>query len=50
VLTNHADQPEQDLVRLYRNDIGKHPLLTKDDEARPRVANICSAPGLWLLR
>jgi len=26
--------PEQDLVRLYLNDIGKHPLLTKDDEAR----------------
>jgi Sigma-70 factor, region 1.2 len=50
VLTNHAAQPEQDLVRLYLNDIGKHPLLTKDDEARPRVANICSAPGLWLLR
>ena len=26
--------PEQDLVRLYLNDIGKHELLTKDDEAR----------------
>ena len=26
--------PEQDLVRLYLNDIGKHQLLTKDDEAR----------------
>jgi RNA polymerase sigma factor (sigma-70 family) len=26
--------PEQDLVRLYLNDIGKHGLLTKDDEAR----------------
>jgi RNA polymerase sigma factor (sigma-70 family) len=28
------DVPEQDLVRLYLNDIGKHTLLTKDDEAR----------------
>ncbi|HEX3541296.1 MAG TPA: sigma-70 family RNA polymerase sigma factor [Acidimicrobiales bacterium] len=32
--TNHAAQPEEDLVRLYLNDIGKHALLTKDDEAR----------------
>ena len=30
----HAAQPEEDLVRLYLNDIGKHDLLTKDDEAR----------------
>ncbi len=29
-----AAQPEEDLVRLYLNDIGKHALLTKDDEAR----------------
>jgi RNA polymerase sigma factor (sigma-70 family) len=34
VTTNHAAQPEEDLVRLYLNDIGKHPLLTKNDEAR----------------
>lgn len=27
-------QPEEDLVRLYLNDIGRHALLTKDDEAR----------------
>jgi RNA polymerase sigma factor (sigma-70 family) len=27
-------QPEEDLVRLYLNDIGKHDLLTKDDEVR----------------
>ncbi len=27
-------QPEEDLVRLYLNDIGKHALLTRDDEAR----------------
>jgi RNA polymerase sigma factor (sigma-70 family) len=27
-------QPEEDLVRLYLNDIGKHGLLTKDDEVR----------------
>jgi RNA polymerase sigma factor (sigma-70 family) len=26
--------PDQDLVRLYLNDIGRHGLLTKDDEAR----------------
>ena len=29
-----AAQPEEDLVRLYLNDIGKYGLLTKDDEAR----------------
>jgi RNA polymerase sigma factor (sigma-70 family) len=34
VPTNHAAQPEEDLVRLYLNDIGQHPLLTRDDEAR----------------
>jgi RNA polymerase sigma factor (sigma-70 family) len=28
-----AETAEEDLVRLYLNDIGKHPLLTKDDEA-----------------
>ncbi len=27
-------QPEEDLVRLYLNDVGKHGLLTKDDEVR----------------
>jgi len=26
--------PDEDLVRLYLSDIGRHPLLTKDDEAR----------------
>ena len=31
---NHAAQPEEDLVRLYLNDIGKPALLTTDDEAR----------------
>jgi RNA polymerase sigma factor (sigma-70 family) len=34
VSNHHAAQPEEDLVRLYLNDIGKHALLTKDDEAR----------------
>src|ERR1700681_2529825 len=33
-LINHGAQPDEDLVRLYLNDIGKHALLTKDDEAR----------------
>jgi RNA polymerase sigma factor (sigma-70 family) len=33
--------PEEDLVRLYLNDIGKHALLTKDDEAR--LAQACEA-------
>ena len=28
------DREDEDLVRLYLNDIGKHGLLTKDDEAR----------------
>ncbi len=27
-------QPEEDLVRLYLNDVGKHRLLTHDDEVR----------------
>ncbi len=27
-------QPEEDLVRLYLNDVGKHGLLSKDDEVR----------------
>ena len=47
---NHAAQPEEDLVRLYLNDIGKHALLAKDDEARlaqtieaGRVARVASA-------
>ena len=31
---HHAAQPEEDLVRLYLNDIGKYALLAKDDEAR----------------
>ena len=29
-----AEQHDEDLVRLYLRDIGQHPLLTKDDEAR----------------
>jgi RNA polymerase sigma factor (sigma-70 family) len=31
---NRVGQPEEDLVRLYLNDVGKHALLTKDDEVR----------------
>ena len=34
VPNKQAAQPEEDLVRLYLNDIGKYALLTKDDEAR----------------
>jgi RNA polymerase sigma factor (sigma-70 family) len=34
VPNHHAAQPEEDLVRLYLNDIGKYALLSKDDEAR----------------
>jgi RNA polymerase sigma factor (sigma-70 family) len=34
VRDKHPAPPEEDLVRLYLNDIGKHALLTKDDEAR----------------
>jgi DNA-directed RNA polymerase sigma subunit (sigma70/sigma32) len=34
VPNKHAAQHEEDLVRLYLNDIGKHALLTKADEAR----------------
>jgi RNA polymerase sigma factor (sigma-70 family) len=34
VLNKRAGQPEEDLVRLYLNDVGKYGLLTKDDEVR----------------
>ena len=34
MVNKRAVQPEEDLVRLYLNDVGKHPLLSKDDEAR----------------
>ena len=34
MLNKRAAQPEEDLVRLYLNDIGKHALLTKADEVR----------------
>src|SRR5579884_1173319 len=29
-----AQMPDEDLVRLYLTDIGRYPLLTKDDESR----------------
>src|SRR5689334_3355124 len=32
--TRTNTDPDQDLVRLYLADLGKHPLLTKDDEVR----------------
>ncbi len=32
--SKHVQTPEEDLVRLYLSDIGRHPLLTKDDEVR----------------
>ena len=32
--TKRVAQPEADLVRLYLNDVGKHGLLTKNDEIR----------------
>ena len=34
VLNKRAAQPEEDLVRLYLNDVGKYALLTKADEVR----------------
>jgi RNA polymerase sigma factor (sigma-70 family) len=34
VVNKRAVQPEEDLVRLYLNDVGKHALLTKADETR----------------
>ena len=34
VLNKRAAQPEEDLVRLYLNDVGKHALLSKADETR----------------
>ena len=32
--TDRGDREDEDLVRLYLSDIGRHPLLTKDDEVR----------------
>ena len=32
--SKRGQMPEEDLVRLYLSDIGRYPLLTKDDEAR----------------
>jgi RNA polymerase primary sigma factor len=32
--TKRPEREDEDLVRLYLNDIGRHALLTKDDEAR----------------
>ena len=32
--TKRVAQPEEDLVRLYLNDVGKHALLTREDEVR----------------
>ena len=29
-----AERPDEDLVRLYLNDIGQYPMLTKEDEVR----------------
>src|SRR6059058_5669682 len=34
VAKQRPERAEEDLVRLYLSDIGKHPLLTKADEAR----------------
>jgi RNA polymerase primary sigma factor len=34
VPTKRVAQPEQDLVRLYLNDVGKYHLLTREDEVR----------------
>ena len=34
MLSKRAPQPEEDLVRLYLNDVGKYALLTKADEVR----------------
>ncbi|MBA3654893.1 MAG: sigma-70 family RNA polymerase sigma factor [Actinobacteria bacterium] len=34
VATRRSAAPDEDLVRLYLADVGRHPLLTKNDEAR----------------
>ena len=34
VPNNQVRSPDEDLVRLYLNDIGRHALLSKDDEVR----------------
>jgi len=32
--TKRVQMPDEDLVRLYLKDVGRHALLTKDDEVR----------------
>ena len=42
-----AGQDDEDLVRLYLTDIGRHALLSKDDEARlaQQIEDATAAPG-----
>jgi RNA polymerase sigma factor (sigma-70 family) len=41
VPNKRAQTPDEDLVRLYLSDMGRHRLLTKDDEARLAQAAEC---------
>jgi RNA polymerase sigma factor (sigma-70 family) len=59
VPSKRAGQPEEDLVRLYLNDVGKRALLTREDEVRlaKRVearqqarGELAGAEGIALLR
>ena len=57
--TKRVAQPEEDLVRLYLNDVGKHNLLTREDEVRLAQSveaglqargELADAQGIALLR
>ena len=45
IAKRRAGQDDEDLVRLYLTDIGRHALLSKDDEARlaQQIEDACSA-------
>ena len=46
VKSRREDRDYEDLVRLYLEDVGRHDLLTKDDEVRLAQAIEVAAPSI----